>query len=76
MRVKVTRNYQVTIPAGVRKALGIKQGDVLEVVCDKKRGVIVMRKVTGKRRVLRCGRRLTPEEIEELIVAGLSSCLK
>ncbi|MEO2152473.1 MAG: AbrB/MazE/SpoVT family DNA-binding domain-containing protein, partial [Thermococcus sp.] len=28
---KVTRNYQITIPAEIRKALGIKQGEYLTV---------------------------------------------
>ncbi|WP_420804699.1 AbrB/MazE/SpoVT family DNA-binding domain-containing protein [Candidatus Acidianus copahuensis] len=30
-RVKVTRNYQVTIPSWVRERLSIKESDVLEV---------------------------------------------
>lgn len=28
---KVTRNYQITIPAEIRKALGIKEGEYLDV---------------------------------------------
>jgi AbrB family looped-hinge helix DNA binding protein len=42
--VRVTRNYQITIPAEVRKRLGIKAGDqVVEVEGDK----IVIRKAAG-----------------------------
>lgn len=31
VKVKVTRNYQVTIPEGVRKELGIKEGDYVSI---------------------------------------------
>jgi len=40
MRVKVTRNYQVTIPAEIRSRLGIREGDYVEVTFDEKNGVI------------------------------------
>jgi AbrB family looped-hinge helix DNA binding protein len=33
--VKVLRNGQITVPKGVRKVLGIKEGDVLEVALGK-----------------------------------------
>lgn len=43
-RVKVTRNYQVTIPEDVRKKLGIAEGDyVLIETLDKT--LAVMRRV-------------------------------
>ncbi len=38
--VKVTRNYQVTIPASVRKKAGIKEGDLVEVSYDEREGII------------------------------------
>ena len=71
MEVKVTRNYQVSIPAEVRRLLNIKLGDVLEVRCDEEKREIILRKVEERRRTLRAGRDLTPEEIEELIQRGL-----
>lgn len=40
--VKVTRNYQVTIPASARKNLGVKVGDVL--VADAEDNRIVFHK--------------------------------
>lgn len=40
--VKVTRNYQVTIPASARKNLGVKVGDVL--VADFEDSRIVFQK--------------------------------
>jgi AbrB family looped-hinge helix DNA binding protein len=66
--VKVTRNYQVTIPAEVRRRLGIKAGDrvVVEVEGDK----IVIRKAVGGLPRVRLGLRLTPEEIDRLVEEG------
>jgi len=43
--VKVTRNYQVTIPAEVRGKLGIRVGD--KVVVSLEGDSVVMRKVSG-----------------------------
>ncbi len=36
MKVKVTRNYQITIPAEIRRKMGLKLGDVLEVAYDER----------------------------------------
>ncbi len=70
VKVRVTRNYQVTIPALVREAVGLKVGDIVEVYVDAE-GRIVIEKVKSVRKRLRAGRRLSPEEIEELIEKGL-----
>ena len=67
----MTRNYQVSIPAEVRRLLNIKLGDVLEVRCDEEKREIILRKVEERRRALRADRDLTLEEIEELIQRGL-----
>lgn len=64
MRVKVTRNYQVTIPAAVREALGIREGDYVEF--ELQDGVAVLRPVRRKWSTVRLGRRLSVEEIEEI----------
>jgi len=66
--VRVTRNYQITIPAEVRRRLGIKAGDqvVVEVEGDR----IVIRKTAGRLPRIRLGRRLTPEEIDKLVEEG------
>ncbi len=71
----MTRNYQVSIPAEIRRLLNIKLGDVLEVRYDEERGEIILRKVEERRRTLRAGRGLRPEEIEELIQRGLGDNL-
>ena len=42
--VKVLRNGQITMPKGFRKALGIKEGDVLEASLGKT-GVLLTPKV-------------------------------
>ena len=66
--MKVTRNYQVTIPASIRNKLGIKEGDILEVYLNGDE--IIMRKARTSRPRVRLGRKLTLEEIEEAIERG------
>ncbi|MEM0494139.1 MAG: AbrB/MazE/SpoVT family DNA-binding domain-containing protein [Thermofilum sp.] len=73
-KVKVTRSYQVTLPKDVREAVGIEVGDYLEVYVDE-RGRIVMEKVRRNRLRLSSGRKLTPEEIDDVIVRGLGEAL-
>jgi antitoxin PrlF len=73
MRVKVTRSFQVTIPREVREALGIRVGDYLEVRVEGSK--VVMERVKKRRRVLRSGRPLTIEEIDEIIARGLGEMI-
>ena len=74
VRVKVTRNYQITIPAPIRESVGLKVGEYVEVYVDEE-GRIVVERAHGFRRTLRAGRSLYPEEIEELIARGLRQSL-
>ncbi len=37
---KVTRNYQITIPSGIRRALHIKVGSLVDFVMDKKQVIL------------------------------------
>ncbi len=69
-RVKVTRNYQVTIPASIRNKLGIHEGDILEFYIEEDR--IVIKKVLTVRPRIKLGRKLTIEEIERDIERGLN----
>ncbi len=69
---KVTRNYQITIPAEIRKALGIREGELLEVHIDGDR--IVIKRLERKRKRLRLGKKLSPEEIERAIEGGMEEC--
>ncbi|MEJ2775394.1 AbrB/MazE/SpoVT family DNA-binding domain-containing protein [Sulfolobaceae archaeon RB850M] len=52
-RVKVTRNYQVTIPASIRNKLGIHEGDILEFYIEEDR--IVIKKVSTVRPRIKLG---------------------
>ncbi|BAB65851.1 AbrB/MazE/SpoVT family DNA-binding domain-containing protein [Sulfurisphaera tokodaii] len=67
-RVKVTRNYQITIPASIRNKINLKEGDILEVYLNGDE--IVLRKVKSERPRIRLGKKLYPEEIEEAIERG------
>jgi len=65
---KVTRNYQITLPADIRKKLNIKEGEYLEVSLEGDR--IILRKVTRIWKTIKLGKRLSIEEIEESIERG------
>jgi len=70
--VKVTRNYQITVPATVREKLGIKEGDLVRIVYDESEGVAKIMPVKKKRITVRLGRKISVEEIEELIEEALN----
>jgi len=67
MKVKVTRNFQITIPAEMREKLEIKEGDYVEVMLDEREGAIIVKPYRRRWTTLKLGRRLTPEEIEEIV---------
>ena len=67
--VKVTRNFQVTIPASIRERLGIRVGDLLSVEVDGDR--IILKKVVQEIPTIRLGRELTIDDIDRLIEEGL-----
>ncbi|MFA4646614.1 AbrB/MazE/SpoVT family DNA-binding domain-containing protein [Pyrococcus kukulkanii] len=69
---KVTRNYQITIPAEIRRALGIKEGELLEVYLEGDK--IIIRRFERRRKRLRLGKKLPPEEIERIIEEGMKEC--
>ncbi|WP_338602962.1 AbrB/MazE/SpoVT family DNA-binding domain-containing protein [Sulfolobus tengchongensis] len=69
-RVKVTRNYQVTIPASIREKINLKEGDVLEVYLNGEE--IVFRKVKTTRPRITLNEKITVEKIEKYIEEGLS----
>jgi len=71
---KVTRNYQITLPAEIRKALGIKEGELLDVELDNDR--IVIKRFKKERPTLKLGRSITPEEIEKAIEEGMEECMQ
>lgn len=75
VKVKITRNYQLTIPAQIRAKLGLKEGEIVEVNLDRE-GRILIERVSGRRRTLKAGRKPLPDEIEGLIEKGLMETMK
>jgi len=65
--VKVTRNFQVTIPASVRCRVGIREGDFVRVFYDEREGVIKIVPWRRKRTTIRVGRRISVEELEKAV---------
>ena len=75
-QTKVTRNFQVTLPAAIRKKLGVKEGDYIEIV--EEGGIFILRKVSRKRKVITLGKEinLTPEEIDKIMIKGMKACMQ
>ncbi|ASJ17490.1 MULTISPECIES: AbrB/MazE/SpoVT family DNA-binding domain-containing protein [Thermococcaceae] len=71
---KVTRNYQITIPAEIRKALGIKMGEYLKV--ELRGDEIVIKRIDKEWPSIDLGRDFSPEDIEENIRKALSEASK
>ena len=45
---KVTRNGQITLPASVRKQLGVEEGDIIEIEVVDDRATLVPKKLVDK----------------------------
>jgi AbrB family looped-hinge helix DNA binding protein len=45
---KVTRHGQVTLPASVRRKLGIEEGDLIEILVDDDKAVLLPKKIIDK----------------------------
>ncbi len=45
---KVTRHGQVTLPSSVRRKLGIQEGDLVEVLVEDDRAVLLPKKIIDK----------------------------
>jgi AbrB family looped-hinge helix DNA binding protein len=73
--VKVTRNFQVTIPAIIRDKVGLKRGDIVKVVYDEKEGVIKIVPVRRVRTTIKLGRSISVEEIEEAVEGMMSEAI-
>ena len=63
--VKVTRNYQITIPSEIRERFKVKEGDFLVVSYDEEENVIKIMPFKKKRLTIKLGRNVTVEEIEK-----------
>jgi AbrB family looped-hinge helix DNA binding protein len=73
--VKVTRNYQITIPAAIRDKVRLRVGDTVKVIYDEREDVIKIIPVKRKRTTIRIGRSISVEEIEEAIEGMLDEAL-
>jgi len=45
---KVTRHGQITLPASVRKQLGIEEGDLVEIEVEDEKAVLMPKKLVDK----------------------------
>lgn len=74
---KVTRSYQITIPADIRDRIDVKRGDILVMEYDEGERVIIIR-VPGKggRKTRKLGKPLSLEDVERSIERGLNDCLR
>lgn len=63
--VKVTRNYQITIPSEIRERFKVKEGDFLIVSYDEEENIIKIMPFKKKRLTIKLGRNVTVEEIEK-----------
>ena len=65
--VKVTRNYQVTIPASARKSLGVKVGDVLVADAEDNR-IVFQRKSSDITKLrIRLNKKIDWKDIEATV---------
>ncbi|MBS7611794.1 AbrB/MazE/SpoVT family DNA-binding domain-containing protein [Candidatus Bathyarchaeota archaeon] len=74
--VKVTRNYQVTIPAPIREAIGIREGDVVKFIYDEGENLVKIIPPRRKRTTVRIGRKISVEEMEEVVEAYLDEATR
>ena len=72
---KVTRNYQITIPADIRKHIDLERGDTLVIEYGEEEGVIRVRlPKKGRRKTRKLGKPLGIEDIEQSIEKGQKEC--
>ncbi|MCS6768852.1 MAG: AbrB/MazE/SpoVT family DNA-binding domain-containing protein [Candidatus Caldarchaeum sp.] len=65
--VKITRNFQVTIPSLVRARADIKEGSFVRIFYDEAEKVIKIVPLKRKRLTLRLGRDVSVEEMEKAV---------
>ena len=72
-QVKVSRSYQITIPAEIRRALGIEIGDILSVSIVGNK--IVLEKIEEELPTFKVGRKIGEKDLEEALVKGLKKSI-
>lgn len=73
---KVTRGYQVTIPAEVRSRAGIRVGDKLVMEYDDSTKIIKIRSPSKSRKTMKLGKDVSLQEIDRAIAKGFEECLQ
>ena len=71
--VRVTRSYQITIPAEVRRKLGIEIGDELTVRIEG--DSMVVEKAGEELPTYKAGRRIDLKDIEEALMRGMAKAV-
>jgi AbrB family looped-hinge helix DNA binding protein len=71
---KVTRGYQITIPAEIREETNIEIGDQLTLILEAETNTVKIIVPRKSRTPIKLGRDITPEEIEESITKGFQQC--
>ncbi|GAB6945746.1 AbrB/MazE/SpoVT family DNA-binding domain-containing protein [Vulcanisaeta sp. JCM 14467] len=64
---KITRNYQITIPASIRRKLGLKIGDVLIVRLEGDKIILEPKRQSITEIRMRLGRTIDWRYVEETI---------
>jgi AbrB family looped-hinge helix DNA binding protein len=69
---KVTRHGQITLPASIRKRLGIEEGDLIEIKIEAEKAVLMPKKLVDKSQAYFWTRKWQAGELEadEDIKAG------
>ena len=67
MLVRVSRRFQITIPAEIRRRLSIREGDYVDVELNEREEVIIVRPCRRKRSMLRFSRGLSRKKIDEAV---------
>ena len=69
---KVTRNGQITLPASIRKKLGIEEGDVVEMSIEDEKVVLAPKKLIDKSQAYFWNKlwQETEKKVQEDIKAG------
>lgn len=70
VRVKITKNYQITTPAEIRSKMGLKEGEEVEIYLDES-GRILIERVGAKRKTFVYRKKLLPGEIDRIIEKGI-----
>lgn len=73
---KVTRNYQITIPADIRAQTKVEKGDVLVMEYHEEDVIKIRVPRKGRRKTKELGKPLGLEDIEQSIERGLNDCLR